>query len=330
VATEIRSWQIKDGQLHPVSNSLIETGRREKEDLEKWIKTNPAILGEDIAIIGEQEQTSSGPVDFLGVDSSGNIVIVELKRDKLPRDALAQAIDYASDIADWPLEKFQEICQRFTGTSFDEFFQQRFEEIPLEDLAINQVQRVLLVGFGIEESLSRMIEWLSDKYSIGINAILLNYVRTSSGDEVLSRTVIIPEELEKQKANKRKFIVRMSDEPSNYDPPELEKRLAEYLSKNLYSAQRIKDHFLPILIEKDGTMTRSQLLKEFVKRGAAENESQAGYYMSLISNQLGHEWKGFLRQVISYGTPNQPWEKDNFKIREGYEELVKKVLAGFE
>ena len=63
-------------------------------------------MGEDIAIIGEQVQTASGPLDFLAVDNTGNTVIVELKRDKLPREALVQAIDYASDIADWDLDRF--------------------------------------------------------------------------------------------------------------------------------------------------------------------------------------------------------------------------------
>jgi len=46
----------------------------------------------------------------LGIDNNGNLVIVELKRDKLARDVLAQAIDYASDVANWDIEKLNEIC----------------------------------------------------------------------------------------------------------------------------------------------------------------------------------------------------------------------------
>ncbi|TAK33723.1 MAG: DUF91 domain-containing protein [Saprospiraceae bacterium] len=99
MATEINTWQIVNGKLSQVSSSLAENGRKERDDLEQWIKSNPEILGNDIAIIGEQVQTKSGPLDFLGIDRSGNLVIVELKRDKLPREVLAQAIDYASDIS---------------------------------------------------------------------------------------------------------------------------------------------------------------------------------------------------------------------------------------
>jgi len=325
MASEIKTWQIVDGKLVPLVSALADAGRKEKDDLEQWINSNPQILGEDIAIIGEQIQTSSGPLDFLGIDTSGNTVIVELKRDRLPREALAQAIDYASDVAEWDTDRLREICQSHTGQSLEDYLTERFEGISIEDLGINQAQRLLLVGFAVEESLSRMIEWLSDKYSIGINAVVLSYNKTKQGDEVLSRSVIIPEEIVKQKANKKKFIIEMSNEPGTYEPETLEIKLTEYLSKNLFSSQRIRDFFLPILLEK-GQVTRELLRKEFVRLKAAPDESQAGYFLSLISNQLGHKWKDYLRQIVSYDFPKHPWEKDNFKIREEHKQLVARVL----
>lgn len=325
MASEIKSWQILDGKLVQIESSLANAGRMEKKDLEQWIKSNPAILSDDIMLIGEQIPTSTGVMDFLGIDISGNTVIVELKRDKLPRDILGQVIDYASDVADWDLERLREICKSYTGQNFEDLFQQKFEGIPIEDLAINQAQRLLLVGFSVDASLNRMIEWLSDNYNLGINAIVLNYIKTPKGDEILSRMVIIPEEIVKQKANKKKFIIEMSNEPGTYDEANLETSLIEYLAKDLYSSQRIRDYFLPILLEK-GQITREQLCREFVRLKAAENESQAGYFVALISNQLGQKRKDYLRQIISYEFPNHPWEKDNFKIRKEYVQLVQSVL----
>jgi len=224
------------------------------------------------------------------------------------------------------LDRFREICKSFTGQTFEDYLQERFEGIAVEDLGINQAQRLLLVGFAVEESLARMIEWLSDKYSVGINAVILTYLKTAKGDEILSRMVMIPEEIEKQKVNKKKFIIEMSNDPGTYDSETLEGKLAEYLSKNLYSSQRIRDYFLPTLLEK-GQITREQLRMEFVRLKAATDGSQAGYFLALISNQLGHKWKDYLRQIIYYEFPNHPWEKDNFKIREQYVDLVKKVLG---
>ena len=83
MATEIKTWEIIDGKLNPIDTTLAENNRKETEHLESWIKTKPEILGTDILIIGEQVYTKSGPLDFLAIDNNGNIVIVELKRDKL-------------------------------------------------------------------------------------------------------------------------------------------------------------------------------------------------------------------------------------------------------
>ena len=78
MATEIGVWQIIDEKLKPVDISLAESGDMEK-DFEKWIKECPEVLGRNILIIGEQTQTKSGPLDFLGIDKSVNLVIVELR-----------------------------------------------------------------------------------------------------------------------------------------------------------------------------------------------------------------------------------------------------------
>lgn len=325
MATIIKTWEIVNGELKETVESMIEAARKEKDHLEKWIKTNHKILGQDILIIGEQVYTKSGPMDFLGIDNSGNTVIVELKRDKLPREALIQAIDYASDVATWSIEKINEVCLEYSEQSLEDNISEKFEGVEIEDLVINKAQRILLVGFSIEEPLSRIIEWLSSNYDLGINAIILNYIKTSSGDELLSKTVIIPEEVEKAKIDKRKYKILMSDEPGNYSDEELKDLLIKYFSKDLYSARRIKNVVLPFLL-KNKLASREELKKEFVKVKEAEDTNRAGYFLSLISNQLGQQKKDYLRQIISYEYPNYPWGKDNFKLKEEYREMIESIL----
>ena len=111
MATEIKVWQIVDDKLELIETTMVETGRKETVDLEKWIKTNPMILGQDLLIIGEQVSTKSGAPDFLGIDKSGNLVVIELKRDILPRQVLSQAIDYASDVASWDVARLVKYVQ---------------------------------------------------------------------------------------------------------------------------------------------------------------------------------------------------------------------------
>jgi hypothetical protein len=325
MATEIKTWEIIDGELNPIQTTLAENNRKETEHLEKWIKTKPEILGTDILIIGEQVYTKSGPLDFVAIDNNGNIVVVELKRDKLARVVLAQAIDYASDLATWDIDKLSEVCMSYTGNSLEDHISANFENIEIDDLTINQTQRLLLVGFSIEEQLNRMIEWLSNNFDMSINAIVLNYVKTSNGTELLSRTVTIPEEVAKEKTSKKKFKIEMSNEPGEYELDKLKELLKGYFKRANYSSNRIKNVLLPALLTKK-QITRNQLKKEFVKTGEAPDESQAGYFIALISNQLGHAKKDYLRQIISYEYPDNHWTKDNFKLREGYRELVEELI----
>jgi hypothetical protein len=175
MGTEIKTWQIIDGKLNAISTSLQKEGRTEPYDLEPWIASNPSIIGDDIEIIGRQVKTKSGPIDLLAIDMSGNTVIVELKRDHLPRDVLAQAIDYASDVSSWSIDKISEICTSYAQKSLEDIFSEKFPDVDLESLNINGTQRIILVGFSIEASLERMIEWLSDVYNVNINAVVLNY-----------------------------------------------------------------------------------------------------------------------------------------------------------
>lgn len=325
MATEIKTWQIVDGKLEIVETTLADSGRTEAFDLEAWIASNPAIVGSGIEIIGRQVQTKSGPLDLLAIDKAGNIVVIELKRDTLPREALAQSIDYASDVASWNIDKIGEICAKYLGRSLDDVLGEGFPDSSLENVNVNEKQRIVLVGFAIEPSLERMINWLSDSSGVNINAIVLKYTRTNSGDELLTRTAIISEEVEQERINRSKFNIPMSDEPGDYEEEELAKQLRQYLQKDMWSAKRIRRVLLPVCLSR-GKVTREQLKEEFVTYGEADSVRDAGYFLSLISQQFGMAKNDFLRQVVAYEYPNNSWEKDNYHIREGYEILVKKLL----
>jgi RecB family endonuclease NucS len=333
MATEIKTWEIIKGGLSEVTSSLAEHGRKEKEHLEQWLKTETSILGDDIRIIGEQVHTSSGPLDYLGIDNKGNIIIIELKRDRLPREVLAQAIDYAADVSRWEPERISEICMDYTNQLLEDFISENFEDVDIENFIINGSQRLLLVGFSIESSLTRMIEWLSDKYDLAINAIVLKYIMTSAGNELLSRTAIIPEEVEKEKINKKKYKWEMSDVKGEYEEEELKELLTRYFKKRLWSGNRLVNIMLPYMLKNSRTISREELKKEFIRFGGelgGKDAKQAGIFIALISNQLGQKKKDYLRQVIFYDYPTYPWEKDNFSVNPKYLGLVKELLENFD
>lgn len=326
MGTQIRTWQIVDGQLRSIDTSLTETGRREANDLEAWIASEPSILGRDIVLIGRQVATQSGPLDLLGIDKTGNAVIIELKRDRLPREVLAQAIDYASDVATWGVERLSEECAKYHGKSLYDILSDTFDDVDIENLTINEAQRILLVGFGAESSLERMVEWLSASYDVSINAIILHYARTTSGEELLTKTAIISEEEEQERIKRQKFKIPMSDEPGQYDDGKLREKLRDYLASGLSSSLRIRDVLLPECLAHE-RVTRSQLVEEFLNRGLASDQAAAGRFIAKISTQLGMAKNDFLRQVIGYEYPEFQWQKDNYHIRNGYRELVEALLS---
>lgn len=49
--------------------------------------------------------------------------------------------------------------------------------------------------------------------------------------------------------------------------------------------------------------------------------------MESFSGQIGLQKNDFLRQVVGYRYPNNPWEKDSYFIRPEYRSLVEKVLV---
>ena len=152
----------------------------------------------------------------------------------------------------------------------------------------------MLVGFSAESALERMIEWLSDNFNVNINAVVLNYLKTASGDELLSKTSIISEELEQERVKKkRKFEIPMSDEPGTYENDILEKLLTDYLSKEKVTSQRIRDVLLPALLTRK-TISREQLKKEFIDYDPSLDASKVGYHLTTISVQLGMKKNDFL------------------------------------
>jgi len=329
MATEIGVWQIIDEKLEPIDISLADAGDMEK-DLEKWIKEYPQVLGQDMLIIGEQTRTKSGPLDFLAIDKYGNLVIIELKRGNLPRDVLAQAIDYVSDVASWDLDKINETCLKFTGVLLEDYLNENFENIDLENLNINETQRILLVGFSLDEALERMIEWLSDNYNVSINALIFKFIKTQRGDKLIARTTIIPEEVEKERTQRAGKKIPTSDERGNYSPEDLEKLLKKYFADKRKTPQRIKNILLPLCL-KHSIVTRDMIKKELTlnKDEDVEDEGRAGLVLTTISREIGMANRDYLRQIICYDKPN-PWEKENYRIaddKDYYRDLVKKLIC---
>ena len=105
-----RLYKLSGDTLEPVA-----VGRLANENMvESWIARQPDLLGLDFLLIGRQLPTEfGGRIDLLGIDADGNLVIVELKRDRTPREIIAQMLDYASWVSSLTTRQVHEIAQNF-------------------------------------------------------------------------------------------------------------------------------------------------------------------------------------------------------------------------
>ena len=88
-------WDVDEATK--AAHRLETAGRADAEAvLEEVFVRNPSMLMPGLELIGRQLATANGSLDLLGIDSEGRLVVFELKRGTLTRNAVAQAIDYAS------------------------------------------------------------------------------------------------------------------------------------------------------------------------------------------------------------------------------------------
>ena len=65
--------------------------------LEDYLREDLSIVAPDLMLIGRQIATDYGKfIDLLAMDADGNLTVIELKRDRTPREVVAQVLDYAS------------------------------------------------------------------------------------------------------------------------------------------------------------------------------------------------------------------------------------------
>jgi DNA-directed RNA polymerase subunit F len=241
MAEEIRIWQVdKADALTEIKRSRLDREGR----IEKWIINDVSLLSLDLLIIGEQVETAAGNfIDLLCIDRSGNLVVVELKRDKTPREVTAQALDYASWVKDLEAEGIEAIAERhLKGEALETAFLSTFgEELP-ED--INEHHAILVVASEIDDSTERIIRYLSETYGVDINAVRFQFFQAQDGREFLVRSfTVAPQEVEqniRRRGSKRAFPTaeEVAEEASKAGVGELFRQTTDSLSQYLGHKRR--------------------------------------------------------------------------------------------
>jgi hypothetical protein len=161
-----------------------------EQKLEEMIVRDPRILSSEWMLIGRQEATAhGGRIDLLAIAPDGSLVLIELKRDRTPRELVAQALDYASWVEDLLPEKIAQIFQRFSkGGNLDKAFKERFGA-DLDEETLNQSHQIIVVAAELDDSTERIIKYLNAR-DIAIN-VLVFQVFQHDEEQLLSRAWLI-------------------------------------------------------------------------------------------------------------------------------------------
>src|SRR5260370_23273709 len=85
-------WRVADQP-----EQLAESSLNDEQLLEEMIVADPRILSDEWMLIARQENTGhGGRIDLVAIAPDGSLVLIELKRDRTPRECVAQALDYAA------------------------------------------------------------------------------------------------------------------------------------------------------------------------------------------------------------------------------------------
>lgn len=167
--------------------------------MEAWLEQNSKHIIENggLLIIGRQVSTNfNTSIDLLGLDHEGNVAVVELKRDKTPRDVLAQALEYASFAATLNSDQLENIYRQYTDDenaflveSHRSFFALGGEEA----VSFNKNQRLVIVGSEIIQPVRQSCIYLRQKGFL-VTCLEFSYFQAGSGEQLVSMDVVVGQE----------------------------------------------------------------------------------------------------------------------------------------
>jgi hypothetical protein len=151
----MKLWRIKsDGSLADVERKVLDSETR----LEDWIAKDSSLLAIELLLIGRQVTTPyGGRIDLLGIDRQGDISIIELKRDRTPRDVIAQILDYASWVRQLTYNELDSISVSYLNKSLSVAFNEFFGEPIPENINISH--KMLIVASEFDDSCERIVQY---------------------------------------------------------------------------------------------------------------------------------------------------------------------------
>ena len=195
---QIRLWEVTANQtLAEISSARISR----EEILEDWLESDISMLDSNLLVIGRQVQTDfGGIIDLLCIDNVGDIVVIELKKGKTPREVAAQTLDYASWVKNLSSRQIMKIGDGYLSDSMNEEFRAKFnQELPE---TLNSSHRSLIVAESLDASTERIVHYMAD-LNVPINVLTVQHFKDGNGRQMLAQVYLMEPELAAEKSRTR-------------------------------------------------------------------------------------------------------------------------------
>jgi hypothetical protein len=186
--------------------------QKKAQDLEAQLEealehNDHVVLAPDrVLYIGRQVATDlNKAIDLLAVDAGRRLVVIELKKDRTPREMVAQALEYAAFVRHLSYDALNGIAVPYfsrrdqpwgsLSEAHREFFGDGSEgaddSITADDW--NQSQIIVLVGQTIAPDIMSVSRYLRD-HDVDIRVLQLIYFESSTGERLVNTQIVVGDE----------------------------------------------------------------------------------------------------------------------------------------
>ena len=156
---------------------LARESLRERDHLQEWVIANPQVLGESVLVVTAEfdrwaADADGAPardrLDVLGLDATGRLVVIELKRGMADRDVHLQAITYAALVSRFDLETLAQAHRAFLRgrgetVSVEDCKQRLLDHVGEEwTPELLQRPRQVIIAAGFPKQVTHTVVWLSE------------------------------------------------------------------------------------------------------------------------------------------------------------------------
>lgn len=204
VPIEVGIWRIDGDRVDPVPASALQRESRLEDVLERDI----SILGLDaLLIVGRQVITKYGSrADLVAIDVDGTLYVIELKRNRTPREVVAQALDYGYWVRQLDDDTVGELYARHNdGQDFEDAFVEFFDQAPPSPL--NDSHQLIIVASELDASTERIVGYAAD-YDIPLNVVFFQYFKDGAAEYLTRSWLIDPAEAEERSRSTRSTRTR--------------------------------------------------------------------------------------------------------------------------